>query len=271
MKKYLNSRKLSLKVDKVKQCRLISWKCQRNSTLCSIYQQRTVRGNSLVRSTQTPKMLGNSFLINGKEERKLLKIWTIVPSKVKLTWQAKTQLIRIYQCLQCQHQLEANEQQPIVITVEGNQSYNSSSTSSASSVGLVDENDSSFNPPGQKKKSRSPLITLQVPVSQISKCTNVPPVADRCGLSVQDHVLVTSSFIVNSGGSPEDFPLSSGTFHRHRLEAREEISNQQFEQWQKNEKPEYPGLHFDSKMIELLTGEKQERLAVIISGALTGY
>ena len=83
--------------------------------------------------------------------------------------------------------------------------------------------------------------------------------------------MVTSSFIVNSGGSPEDFPSSSGTFHRHRLEAREEISNQQFEQWQKNEKPEYPGLHFDSKMIELLTGEKQERLAVIISGALTGY
>lgn len=41
------------------------------------------------------------------------------------------------------------------------------------------------------------------------------------------------------------------------------------ENWLK-EKPKYAVIHWDSKMIEFVTGKKEERVAIIVSGANSG-
>ena len=95
------------------------------------------------------------------------------------------------------------------------------------------------------------------------------PVAERCGLSIRAQLQVTSALIVNSGGSINDVPLSVGSIYRHRLQAREQVATQLFNKWQET-KPKHPVLHCDSKLIEYLSGDKEERIAVCISGTANG-
>jgi hypothetical protein len=89
-------------------------------------------------------------------------------------------------------------------------------------------------------------------------------------LSIRNQLLFTAGVIVNAGGSTDEIPLSVGSVHRHRQSARERYATEAFNKWI-TEKPDFPVLHCDSKMFASTTGEKEERLAVIISGSLQGY
>jgi hypothetical protein len=271
--------KLCLLYEKVrKHKKLVHPSRQQSKTMSSHIKKLSKELNTLfdISSNDCQKQLSRSFAPNRQNVWKFL-----VDQRTRRKKTIENMNYRNCEIIEGRHSAESQLLQSTLSTVSTptigrpkrqliiNRNVQENQTLNYSSTEEVDENDCSFEPPVPKRKSRSPLVTLQIPVSQISRLTT--PVADRCGLSIRDHVLVTSSIVVNSGGSPEDFPLSIGSYHRHRLEAREDFSNQQFEEWQQNEKPDFPGLHFDSKMIELLTGEKQERLAVIISVALTGY
>jgi hypothetical protein len=139
--------------------------------------------------------------------------------------------------------------------------------SSNSSSDESENRDELFIPSDPKQKKRSPLVTIQIPVSNLSR--SVTPVSERCGLSIRDQLLVTSSIIVNSGGSTEQFPLSVGTIHRQRKIARRQLSKQIFAKWIQ-EKPEFPVLHYDAKLINFLSHGKEERLAILISGSPSG-
>lgn len=80
---------------------------------------------------------------------------------------------------------------------------------------------------------------------------------------------MTSSIIVNSGGSTEQFPLSVATIHRQRKIARRQLSEQIFAKWIQ-EKPEFPVLHYDAKLINFLSNGKEKRLVILISGSPSG-
>jgi hypothetical protein len=42
------------------------------------------------------------------------------------------------------------------------------------------------------------------------------------------------------------------------------------ESWLK-EKPKYAVIHWDKKIIDFVTGKKEERVTIIVSGAISGY
>ena len=129
------------------------------------------------------------------------------------------------------------------------------------------ENIDELYTPRDKKEKRDPLVTIQIPVSSLSR--SVTPVSERCGLSIRNQLLVTSSVIVNGGGSIEEFPLSVGNIHRHRKLARSQLSKQIYEKWVKD-KPDFLVLHYDAKLINFLSHGKEERLAILVSGSPSG-
>lgn len=56
---------------------------------------------------------------------------------------------------------------------------------------------------------------------------------------------------------------------RQRTCEPEKLAKEIMENWLK-EKPKYAVIHWDSKMIEFVTGKKEERVAIIVSGANSG-
>ena len=97
------------------------------------------------------------------------------------------------------------------------------------------------------------------------------PAADRIRLSIRDQVIAQSCLINNGGGSLDDFTLSIGSVWRQRTKARRILSENIKKDWIAKEKPKYPVLHWDSKLIDFLSGTKEERVAILISGAESGY
>jgi hypothetical protein len=138
----------------------------------------------------------------------------------------------------------------LIDELDSNEDSNNSSSDDCEKM----NEDELFIPADQKKKKRSPLVTIQIPVSNLSK--SVTPVSERCGLSIRNQLLVTSSIIVNGGGSTEEFPLSVGTIHRHRQLARRQLSKQIFLQYIK-EKREFPVLHYDAKLKLFITRKRR--------------
>jgi|688.fasta_scaffold2281342_1 hypothetical protein len=51
---------------------------------------------------------------------------------------------------------------------------------------------------------------------------------------------------------------------------REKLSKEIMESWLK-EKPKYAVIHWDKKIIDFVTGKKEERVTIIVSGAISGY
>ena len=94
------------------------------------------------------------------------------------------------------------------------------------SVECEDGDDENFEQSERKKKKRSPLVSIQIPVAELTRSTT--PVADRCGLSIRNQLLFTAGVIVNAGGSTDEIPLSVGSVHRHRQSARERYATEAF-------------------------------------------
>ncbi|KZS02690.1 Cc8K15.2-like protein [Daphnia magna] len=88
----------------------------------------------------------------------------------------------------------------------------------------------------------------------------------RWNLSISDDLAVQAAFTKKGGGNLNDVLLSVATVSRHRRQNREEISNQIREKFVK---PSFLLIHWDSKLIRYLTGKKDERVAILISGKLT--
>lgn len=120
-----------------------------------------------------------------------------------------------------------------------------------------------------KKQKRSALVSIEIQSDNLSRATTT--VSSRCGLSVRKQLLVQSSIICTSGGSVDHFPLSVASVWRHRNSARKEVAKQIMTDWLNNGKPAFPILHWDSKLIDFLSGEKEERVPLLISGASSGY
>lgn len=126
--------------------------------------------------------------------------------------------------------------------------------------------DESFNV-NNKRKKKDNKVSLVIPANAITKATS--QVADRIGLSVRGHLLLQSRLVNIGGAELGQFSLSTSTVWRQRTCEREKLAKEIMENWLK-EKPKYAVIHWDSKMIEFVTGKKEERVAIIVSGANSG-
>jgi len=117
--------------------------------------------------------------------------------------------------------------------------------------------------PSPKKKTRPSTITLELPVRHFSK--ELGQVADRCVISNRKQLQIQSRMIVAAGGDVRDFSLSVSTIRRQRRENRSEVYRLIREKWSET-KPSHVIVHWDSKLIQHLTGRSAERIAVLVSG-----
>lgn len=119
-----------------------------------------------------------------------------------------------------------------------------------------------------KRKQATDNACLIVPTNKLLEATS--EVSDRCGLSIRDQLFVTSRLVNVGGGNIEDFSLSVSSAWRQRNSAREQIAEKIKEKWLE-EKPKFAVVHWDSKMMSFFSGKKEERVAILVSGALSGY
>lgn len=75
---------------------------------------------------------------------------------------------------------------------------------------------------------------------------------------------------MNSGGTLDAMSMSVSTVWRQRRTARENAVVIIKEKWLST-KPKCAVLHWDSKLIQLISSRKEERVAVLISGSVEGY
>ena len=75
-----------------------------------------------------------------------------------------------------------------------------------------------------------------------------------------------ASILKASGADLNSFNISNSTLLRQRNKAREVISVQVKSEFN-SKKPDFACLHWDGKLIDNVTGSKDERLAVLISGS----
>ena len=146
---------------------------------------------------------------------------------------------------------------------------NVSNVDSVSTDSSFDDHYSHYTPPASKQRKRELTVSLQVSTKTMTMENT--PAADRIRLSIRDQVIAQSCLINNGGGSLDDFTLSIGSVWRQRTKARRILSENIKKDWIAKEKPKYPVLHWDSKLIDFLSGTKEERVAILISGAESGY
>lgn len=125
-----------------------------------------------------------------------------------------------------------------------------------------------YEPNSNKKKQKVDNASLILPTASLLEETS--ELSDRCGLSIRDQLLEASRLVNVVGGNIGDFSLSVSTAWRQRNAAREQIAKDIKEKWIKD-KPKYAVLHWDSKMMTYFSGKKEERVAILVSGANSGY
>jgi hypothetical protein len=124
-----------------------------------------------------------------------------------------------------------------------------------------------FTPSRSKKRKTAASISLNIPSRQLSEV--VTPAADRSGLSIRQQLLIQSTIVTSSGGSLDEMSMSVSTVLRQRRVAREKTVAIIREKWSST-KPKFGVLHWDSKLIQLLSGRKEEHVAVLVSGSAEG-
>mgnify|MGYP003345396186 FL=1 len=116
-----------------------------------------------------------------------------------------------------------------------------------------------FTPRRTSTPTRS--IALYIPAQGLTK--HFTPLADRLRLSSRELLAIQSKVITVGGANVEQTKLSLTTVRRQRTRTREEIS----ERIRNNfVPPQYPSIHWDGKLIQRLSGKKEDRIAVFISG-----
>ena len=128
---------------------------------------------------------------------------------------------------------------------------------------IDDDTDDKEYEPAVKKKSRT--VTLEVPRNIFSD-PNVTAMLDRTKCTNRVTTGVVSSVLKAAGADLNDFSISKDTIKRQRNKKREAIAKDvkiEFEA----KKQRFACLHWDGKLIDSVTGSKDEKLAVLISGA----
>ncbi|KZS04710.1 Cc8K15.2-like protein, partial [Daphnia magna] len=120
--------------------------------------------------------------------------------------------------------------------------------------------------PSKRKKS-SENVSLSLPAKELSKVMS--QVFDRSNISVRKQLLVQSAIINSGGESVNSFSLSVSSVWRQRAAERKLKAKEVKENYLKN-KPKYTTVHWDSKLIKLVSGKKEERVAILVSGASSG-
>ncbi len=146
--------------------------------------------------------------------------------------------------------------------------------------------DDAFSLPSCNRRKTPEVVTLRI--SPYELITGSAQCADRIGLSVRSHLFISADFVGRAGGKLFDFSLSKSSIWRKRLATRIELSatikngmTKSFiiylylfniifiSDWLKNN-PKNLIVHWDTKLFSLNDGQKQERIAVIVSGCQTG-
>ena len=130
-----------------------------------------------------------------------------------------------------------------------------------------DDADEEFAPSTSKRRKSARTVPINVPSNNISEILS--PAADRSGISIRQQLRLTTTLLTSSGGSLDGISLSRSTVHRQRKTAREKNAERIKESWKKA-KPQFTVLHWDSKLFQNVSGEKQDRVAVVISGSVDG-
>ena len=130
------------------------------------------------------------------------------------------------------------------------------------------DKEESYVPVLKKRKQTPDSASFVLPTSSLLKATS--DVSDRCRLSIRDQLLMTSRLINVGGGNTDDFSLSVSTTWRQRNVAREQLFEQIQKKWLE-EKPQFAVIHWDSKMMSFFSWQKEERVAILVSGAPSGY
>ena len=119
-------------------------------------------------------------------------------------------------------------------------------------------------------KKKTDTVIVELP-RDIMNSPDVVSMLDRTGTTSRKAVGVVSS-ILKTGkidGQQLDlsqFSLSRPGLERKRIHNRTVIMEQEMEDFAKN-KPDWSAIHFDGKLIQNITGTKQENLAILVSGA----
>ena len=132
-----------------------------------------------------------------------------------------------------------------------------------------EDREENYIPILKKRKEIQDSTCLTVPTTKLLQATS--EVSDLCGLSIRDHLLLTSRMVNVGGGNIAEFSLSVSSAWRQRNAARETLAKQIKEKWLLEDKPKYAVLHWDSKMLTFFCGKKEERVAILVSGASSGY
>ncbi len=119
-----------------------------------------------------------------------------------------------------------------------------------------------------RRKKSSENVSLSLPAKELSKVMS--QVFDRTNIFVRKQLLVKSAIINSGGESVNSFSLSVSSVWRQRAAERKLKAKEVKENYLKN-KPKYTTVHWDSKIIKLVSGKKEERVAMLVSGASSGY
>ncbi len=123
--------------------------------------------------------------------------------------------------------------------------------------------------PSKRKKS-SENVSLSLPVKELSKVMS--QVFDRSHISVRKQLLVQSAIINSGGKSVNSFSLSVSSVWRQRaaerkLKAKEVKEKYLLRRINQNIRRSIGTLN----LLSLLAGKKEKRVAILVSGASSGY
>lgn len=125
-----------------------------------------------------------------------------------------------------------------------------------------EQSDPTFESPGSEKKPRNDFVTLQLP-RNLSSSKQVTQNADRLGLSQVQLFSTLASVIESSSADVNDFVLSPTSVRSARNENRKNIS----EDIKRSFVPhDNCVIHWDGKIVKEITGEKEDRIGVILTG-----
>ena len=122
-----------------------------------------------------------------------------------------------------------------------------------------DDEDAEFVMETNRKRRRPDQVTIQIPTGRLIKASSV---SDGMRVSQRQQLLVLGSAVTSGGGSLGDITLSKTSIQRLRTAARMEEAKAIMENWIR---PPLATLHWDSKLLRLITGKKEDRLAVYAS------
>ncbi len=111
-----------------------------------------------------------------------------------------------------------------------------------------------------EKKEKDKTVTVQVDKNKLPALLAEFSVANR--VSIRLELKMLASFLGISGADIYDFVLSKSTIHRQRTQTIKAKSKQMKENF---ECPDHVVVHWDGKIIQVLSGLTEDRVAVVFS------